>query len=268
MRSVRPSRVGRFDRQPAGGEREEVRRDRLRLGEAHARARRRRRRDRAPRAFAECGPAGGHVERERDARLQVGLIEARERLVRTGRHEKRVQEVVLPVERHVASREVNRDLVLARREPVRRHDEVAVHDRGRRRTAGNGHAADLRGRRREIDRERTAGVGEPQADLHAALDRLPFPLGNDEREAISHVRDSPRAIRRERCGNAGLGIDTTSRWSRDNQSSSRQHSRRGSTRHSHPTRRPLQSGTAELRTRLPPQWHGPCSKSRAGGQTR
>ena len=58
-------------------------------------------------------PAGGHVEAEASARLQVGLIEAGERQVRPRRHEERVEELGVAVERGVAGDELDEDFVPA-----------------------------------------------------------------------------------------------------------------------------------------------------------
>ena len=92
-------------------------------------ARRRRRRDRwaaaASRRSVTCGrpsrvvtaarrrwpracPARRDVERERAARLEVGLVEAGKRQVGARRHEQRVEEVVVAVERLVAGGELDR----------------------------------------------------------------------------------------------------------------------------------------------------------------
>ena len=70
----------------------------------------------APRGFGavgDCLPAGGHLEAEGPARLQVGLIEAGERQVRPRRHEERVEELGVAVERGVAGDELDEDFVPA-----------------------------------------------------------------------------------------------------------------------------------------------------------
>ena len=79
IRNVAAVARGPLDRELAGGEREQVGRDRLRLGEREPRA--------AvaglARGLGAVGdrlPAGRHVERQRPARLQIRLVEARERL--------------------------------------------------------------------------------------------------------------------------------------------------------------------------------------------
>ena len=126
IRNARPLALGRLDREPAGGEREQIGRQRLRLGEREREPARRL----ASRRFGAVGdrlPSRRHVERQRPARLEVRLVEAgNARCARAG-HEQRVEEVGVAVERGVAGDEIDRDLVVAaRRAAGGKHDVAAT----------------------------------------------------------------------------------------------------------------------------------------------
>ena len=105
--------LGALDRELAGGEGEQIGRERLRLGEARRASVRRVARASISAPLRDRLPAVGHVERQRPSRLEIRLVEAGERLVRARRHEDRVEEIVVAVERGAAGIEVERQAVLA-----------------------------------------------------------------------------------------------------------------------------------------------------------
>ena len=108
--------LGRFDREPAGGEREEVGRERLVSANRTL--------TRSPRARADLGavrnrlPCRRQRQRQRVARLEVRLVEAREREVRAGRHEDRVEKIGIPIEGCIAGAKDDVERVRPRRSVV------------------------------------------------------------------------------------------------------------------------------------------------------
>ena len=104
--------LGPLHRKPAGREREQIRGDRLRLGEGDPRSPVERF-ARDLRAVGERLPSHRHLERQRPARFEIRLVEAGKGLVRACGDENRVEEVVVAVERRVAGVEIDGHRVVA-----------------------------------------------------------------------------------------------------------------------------------------------------------
>ena len=199
-----PAAIRRLDRQFARGECEQVRRQRLRLGEAQAEARGIRRTVRLG-CVGQGAPRARQVEGEGEAGLQIRLIETGERLMRPGRHEQRVEEISLPVQRHVSRGELDRDVVHTHHERVGGQDDVTVDQRWRYRASTNGQAADRCGSRK-VERKGARGICEGEVDIRAAPHGQLLLVRDLEREAVADVRDPSGPICCERRRNPGLGI--------------------------------------------------------------
>ena len=189
----------------ARGEGEEVRRERLRLGEAEGRAvaRRVRLRDRPVRHGL---PAFGHVEREAEPRLQVRLVEDREGKAGAVGDEERVEEVVVPVERALSRDEADGDRVLPFDERRRGKDEVVVLDGVVGPFAVHVHAEHVPRRGVEVEHERVGGVAQAEADDRLAGDAVGAGGGDGEADVIADVGERAGAVLGELPRDAGAGV--------------------------------------------------------------
>ena len=180
-----------------GGKRKQIGRQRLRFREADRTCGRRALVRVDLGAVGERLPAGGNVERQRVARLQIRLIEAGKGQPRARRHEQRVHEVRVAVERRVAGGERDRDLVraLAQCAGASTSDvsdrDVDARLRGRRRSAwsGGGEKSSASGRGASAERE---------PDRRLAVDCASRLARNDEVQLVAEVADTPRALFGER----------------------------------------------------------------------
>ena len=187
---------GRFDAELAGGEREEVRRNRLRLVEDQAEVIGRRRAARLA-AVRHGDPVGRHLQAQAPAGLQIRLVEAWDRERRARRHEQRVEVVVVAIERLVAGDELELDRVVASRERPRRQHDVAVLNSRRDLMAVRFHATQVIARLREIERERRRPIAQGKRRGQAALDGIVSPGRDAHRELVPEIRHAGRAIFRE-----------------------------------------------------------------------
>ena len=192
MRKVRPSACGSLDREAAGRKREEIGRERFGFSKREV--------DLpvflAPRRLGAVGdrlPAGRHLQPQRPARLQVGLIENRERQVSARRHEQRVEELRVAIERLVAGDEVDEDFVTAFQQGLRWQDDVIGNDRVRNRL-GRGPDAAHAFRRREVERERPPGILQRERDRDASGNGCAGFGGDREMQVVAQVADTPRAL--------------------------------------------------------------------------
>ena len=137
-------------------------------------------------------------------RLQVRLVEAGKRELRAGRHEQRVEELVVSIERLVTRGEVDGQLVGPRLRLRGGHDDMAVFECGVCRPVGRAHRLDVAARLRKIQhhpvrRRKGEADGDRSADRSAPLGR------NDEGHLVAEVCDCRRTLPRERFGHARLG---------------------------------------------------------------
>ena len=207
IRNVRPLRSAVSTENLPGGEREQIGRDRLRFGEAD-RASGRPCASRATSApLASASQPVGNVERQRPARLQVRLVEAGKRQVRARRHEDRVEEIVVAVERGVAGVEVERQAVLAGKQRFRRHDDVTVDlTDGDRLAAAADRAKQPGAIGREVERQRRFRIAERERRGDRAGNRL-LPVGWDrERHVVADVRHAMCALARQTLADARIRI--------------------------------------------------------------
>ena len=196
-----PAAIGFLHLEAARGEGEQVAADRVGLGEGEQRP--------IPallprgqRTVGHRPPSRRRVEPQPEARLQVRLIEERQGGARPVRHEERVEEVVLPVERPVPGRELDAHHVVPGRDRLRRHDDVLVADVEVDRLAGHPHGVDVAGWLREVEDQRP-GLGERERGADGAGDRLAALGGNREPDVVVDVEDRGRAPLGQRPRNAG-----------------------------------------------------------------
>ena len=91
------------------------------------------------------------IERQRVARLQIRLVEAGEREAGARRHEQRVQELVVAVQRIVAGHEIEGDLVGAGLGHLGGDDDVPVANSGRDDAASGANGRQPLGRLGEVE---------------------------------------------------------------------------------------------------------------------
>ena len=152
-----------LDLKTSGRKREQVGRNRRRLAEAN----RRRRAARFARLFGGVGdraPALGNVQRQRESCLQVRLVEAWKGEPRPGRHEQRVHELGIAVERQVAAGERQVHLVGAGAEHRRGNDEVLVAHLRLECARPRPRVADASGRSGKIEDHRAAHIRDREGN--------------------------------------------------------------------------------------------------------
>ncbi len=186
-----PGSLGGLDREPAGSEREQVGRQRLGFGELD---------DRPLGALAgfERGAVGDGVPRRGDleadlpARLEIRLVEAGKCQVGAGRHEQRVEVLVVAVERVVGSVEVDGDLVGALRQGRGWNHQVV-----RRARQGDGPAARCRAPDRaagaEVQHQVARGTGERESYDRASRHRRRPRRRHRNAELVTQIADPLRA---------------------------------------------------------------------------
>ena len=163
------------------------------------------------RAVAHRQPLAGIRELERPAGLEVGLVEHREHQVRARRHEQRVEEIGVAIERGVAGGELDADLGGAGRQGSGRdHDVVLRKGHGHRR-AVHGHALDIRRAGREVEHQRLRRVAEREACRHRPGNRRLLLARDVQRQGVAQVLDDLGApggdIERDaRRGRGGLSV--------------------------------------------------------------
>ncbi len=161
------------------------------------------------RAVGHRLPARRNRQRQRVAGLEIRLIEAGERQVRTRRHEERVHELGVAVERRVARAEHDGHDVLGagrRRERSDGNHDVAVDRADRGLGPVHGHRREVRVAGREIEHQRCRRIGSRKADRRASGNRLPGSAGNVEREVVLQIGDGLRAFGGERERDPRLGV--------------------------------------------------------------
>jgi hypothetical protein len=139
----------------------------------------------------------GHFEGQGVARLQIRLIEARERQLRARRHEERIQELLVTVERLVAADEFDLDLVGTGSGLLRRHHQMPLGDSRSCFLAVHDDASNPLGWLREIEhhpmsRLQIDAYGDAAADRRLAVPR------DDDTEVVAQVLKRGAAFRRER----------------------------------------------------------------------
>ncbi len=155
---------------PSGRKREQIGRNRRRLAEAD----RRRRAARLARLLGGVGdraPALRNVQRQRESCLQVRLVEAWEGEPRPGRHEQRVHELGIAVERQVAAGERQAHLVGAGAEHRRGNDEVLVAHLRLECAGQRARVADAVGRSGKIEDHRAGDVRKREGNHRRSGDR-------------------------------------------------------------------------------------------------
>ncbi len=188
---------GGFHREPPRGEREQVGRDRTGFGKGPTDARSLR----GPLllgAVRDRLPAGRRIQRQLIARLQVRLVEAGERQTCARRHEQRVHELGIAIEREVARVERQRELVGAA--PQRRggkHD-VLVTDRRRYGCALRAHVPDAGGRSGEVERQGPRRVRQLESQRDRAAHRRRDRVGNGDVQLVPEIADAAGAVLRQR----------------------------------------------------------------------
>jgi len=176
-----------------GGEREQIRRDRLGLIELMRRATGRRV-ARHERAVGQRTPAAGNPEGQGPAGLEVGLVERGERGGGAVRNEQRVEELVVPVERLIGRLEPERDGVGPPLECTPGDHHVPGREPWRNCVAVHRDPGDARGVAPKVERQRPARIGEREADCDRAGDGRGALLGNVEGERVAEVADPGRAL--------------------------------------------------------------------------
>ncbi len=207
---ARPLRSTALDGKLPGGEREQIRRHRLRLGErdagpAAARGGRR------LGAVREGRPSFRYVEGQRPPRLQIRLIEAGEGFVRPCRDENRVEEIGVAVERRVAGLEFDGDPVgtgVKRRGgqddmavDLTRIDRCAV-------TLNPQHSSGPIGI--EVEAERRPGLAQRERDYLPAGDPRFRVERNRQREIVAKVGDAGCSFLCEGLADPRIGIERRS----------------------------------------------------------
>ena len=152
--------LGVFNEKGPGGERKQIRGNRLGFGVPRWTWSSSRHRVAAPRHSQCACHAGGTSSSSVNRRLQIRLIEAGKREVRPGRHEKRVHEIGRPVQRQVAAGERQAHFVGAGAEHRRGNDEVLVAHLRLERARQRARVADAVGRSGKI--ERPPGCSHPR----------------------------------------------------------------------------------------------------------
>ena len=105
--------------------------------------------------------------------------------MRPGRHEQRVHEIGIAIQRRVAGGEADPDLVLARRQDRRGQEDVAVGHPDWDVTPGNRDRGDVIGWFPEVQGQRRRGVGQREADRDRAGDRYARIRWNDDVEVVA-----------------------------------------------------------------------------------
>ena len=155
---------------PPGRKREQIGRNRRRLAEADCR----RRAARLARLLGGVGdraPALRNVQRQRESCLQVRLVEAWEGEPRPGRHEQRVHELGIAVERQVAAGERQAHLVDAGAKHRRGNDEVLVAHLRLECPCRRARVADAVGRSGKIEDHRAGYVRKREGNHRRSGDR-------------------------------------------------------------------------------------------------
>ena len=198
--------LSRLDRKPPRREREQVSRDRLRLGEPHADSP-------IVRLASYLGavrdrfPPFRDVEGQRPFALEIRLVDAGKHQMCTGRHEDRVEEIRVAVQRRVSRREREGQPILANRQRLTRNDDVPVDlSDGNCRCVVLDASQQARAIRCEIECQRCVPVGEIERDGQCTEDRLLLGRRDHKRQIVPHVRDPGGPLAREHFADARVGI--------------------------------------------------------------
>ena len=143
----------------------------------------------ARRAVADGQPVTRNFELECPAGLQIRLIEHRDGQVGPRRHEQRVEEVGIAVERGVAGRELDLHLGDARRQGRRRQHDVVLRKCRRHCRAVDGHACDVGRARGEVEYQRLGGVAQGEPRRHHPGDRRLLVPRDVQRQLVAQVGD-------------------------------------------------------------------------------
>jgi hypothetical protein len=192
----------RLDLEPARAEREQVCRQRRRLREPQPEPPA----VRGASGFRAVGdrlPSVRNHQGEAVLCLDVWRIEAGKREPRARRHEQRVHELGVAVQRRVAGGEVEGDLVRARAQRRGGNDDVLVRGRHRNALAIRGRLKALH-RAGEIERQRPRRIGEREAHDRPSRDWLRRDRRDVERQLVTDVLQSRRALLRQRQRHAGV----------------------------------------------------------------
>ena len=138
--------------------------------------------------MATARHAAGTSSRSRNRAFRPGWSKSGKATRALIRHEQGIEEVLLPVERAVARRELDIHDVVAGRHGLGRDDDVLVAHLEVDRLAGDPDRMDALRRLREVEDHR-ADLGERERGGHAAGDRLGALVGNREPDVIEHVED-------------------------------------------------------------------------------
>jgi hypothetical protein len=156
-------------------------------------------------AVAHRLPLRWRVERQRPTGLQIRLIEHRQRQVGAGRHEEGIQKIRVSVERRVAGRELNRDLVGARLEHGGRDDDVPVDPGNGRRAAVGGDGLDVVTAGRKVNHQRVARRLQIKCDRIGAGERSGGRFRHCERQPVHEIADAGGARFGDLAWNPGSG---------------------------------------------------------------